>query len=329
MNCKICGFANSSKDSTCRNCGAPLEKNTYDNIFGEDILKPIEVTNLNDNNEIEDKIDNKEVETIEVHNDINDVLASKMPSQAEIQTPVIIPANVEEAVPTLMTDENNIVQESETSLNNLDTNQKSLKSEPFDLKKTLIIVSGIVLAALIILVAVIIATKGRESKYQGVSPIVVDQNYKISFSGYDMSISKNLMYEIADESLIIRDKNEKWITIIQVSDFNYSKLVVNKEQIKTSYEKLGMKVSSMTEKTYNDVTYLTSEMVKSNTEMVLGITKASTDQSFVVISIKPDYKLSYDGLSNIASILKNAIYTGDNKTSNIKSNFFDFSQIKG
>ncbi len=353
MICKNCGFENKESDITCSNCGSSLLDNQAENIFGDDILKPIEFDNLPDIENIEEKVDiitDEDVSTDDLDSDnvkqlkldsssnentigeTIDIEFNPLVQESSIDSDNNISSNVDNInnieylniSPTIKTNMNNeIMDNSEYS------DRFTSYKEPFDLKRTLIIVCGLVIASILILISVVIVTSSIKNPKKEVPTKVENNNYKISFNGYDITIPPSLVYEIKGDSLIISDKDEKWMSVIQVSDFNYSKLLVNKDTIKASYEKLGMKVSDMNEKKYGTSTYLIGEMVKLNTELVVGITKASTNQSFVVVSLNKEYKLSYDGIKNTSDILKDAKYTGINKTTNIKSNFFDFSGIKG
>ena len=66
MNCPKCGFANSPYDKVCRDCGEPLVNNESNNIFGDDILKPITVNNLED---IDNNLNEEEVNQVVESND--------------------------------------------------------------------------------------------------------------------------------------------------------------------------------------------------------------------------------------------------------------------
>lgn len=306
MNCPRCGFANLNNDAICKNCGNELTVNKVSEIFGDDILKPVEIQNTVEENQV-DSTSNVDPVIQEL-----DQIEDTNINQNEEVDEVSISEEKEEPEDIYIEEPSN----------------KEIK-EPFDLKKTLVIVGGIVLASLIILLAVLVLTKSMNNKYQGNNPSTTSTDYKIIFKGYEIKLPEILSYSINGENLIVKDKNSDWMTIIKVNSFNYSNLMVNKDNIKASLEKTGITLTDMTQNTYHDVSFLTSEIKKGNTSMLLGITKASTTESFVIISMNSKEQLSYDGIEQIALILKSASYVGDLEIDDTNLNNIDFSLIKG
>lgn len=167
----------------------------------------------------------------------------------------------------------------------------------------------------------------KKENFQNVDTRVLKEDGIVSFNGYDFTIPKECEYQIDGEDLIIKDKLEKWITIVQVVNISYTKLLNNKIKIENSYKNIDMKVSPLKEQTYDNKPFLVTELSKSKYEMLLGITETQMNQSFVIVSTTADSKVSYEGIKVVSNILKNAKYTGKNKSTKLKSDFFDFSEI--
>jgi len=142
--------------------------------------------------------------------------------------------------------------------------------------------------------------------------------YEVKANGYTFNIPNDLKWELDDESIYIYDKNETWLSQIELVDNSYRIIANNKSTLKSNMEKSGFTVRNMVEQNYSGKPFITAELSLSGSNLLVAYTGASLNKSFAVSVENAGNIFDYTTLNAVAPILKSATYTGD--SSHMKGN---------
>lgn len=144
-----------------------------------------------------------------------------------------------------------------------------------------------------------------------------NSGYKVKFNGFKFEIPTDLIYENAENSIVVGDEDGTWTAYIEVIEGAYNQIVTNKNKLQGVYTQQGYKASSAVEQTIGDMPFITIELSKSGLNAVVGIAKANSMNLFGITTYNVSNEFDYDVIKILADILSTAEYTGE--TNNIST----------
>ena len=140
-------------------------------------------------------------------------------------------------------------------------------------------------------------------------------SYTVKFNGFTFKVPTNLVYETQTDALLIGDEDGTWTVSIEVIDGSYSQMLSNKNQLQTMFQSTGYTASVPVEKTIKGMSFITLELSKSSSNVLLGLTRANSMNLFGISAYNIDNEYDYKLLEKISTILSSAEYSGS--TNNI------------
>ena len=151
--------------------------------------------------------------------------------------------------------------------------------------------------------------------------------YKVNYNGFTFKVPTDLVYQVENNSFILGDEDNTWVSSISVIEGSFNNLANNKSNIQQNYQKQGYTASSAVEKNINGLEFITIEVTVSGQNALLAYAKANSMYIFGIITYNLDNEFDYNLLETTAKVLKSAEYTGESNS--IKTNIdIDMENIK-
>lgn len=144
-----------------------------------------------------------------------------------------------------------------------------------------------------------------------------NSTYNVKFGGFTFKIPTDLVYETDIDALYIGDEDNTWIAAIEVVDGSFNQLENNKNQLIPLYQQSGYSAANLNQQTYEGLDFITLELSFSGQNAILGFARANSMYIFGATMYNLENEFDYDLVSNVASVLSTAEYSGE--TNNISS----------
>lgn len=191
--------------------------------------------------------------------------------------------------------------------NSQPTNQTSKNSN------TKFIIIGIVVVALVVgvIVAINLLNNNKSGSNNNSSVANNNSSYTVKFNGFTFKIPTNLVYETQTNFISLGDEEGTWAAHIEVIEGTYSKMLSNKSQLQSLFQKEGFTASAAEEKTIGRMPFITLELSKGGINALIGYAKATSTNLFGVTLYNMDNEYDYKTLKEVSNVLSSAEYTGE------------------
>lgn len=275
MNCKKCGSPLTENDRFCKNCGASVNETNAQNSSSEEFGNSDGVNNG-------------------VNQQIN-------------QQPMYSQQPMHNQQPAWQSGY---------------TAQPYNQPQPKNNENAKFIIIGIIIAVVLFAVIVVINVLGGEdnsstnsglsSSNNGTNTSQVNKStYKVKFKGFVFNIPDNLVYEEADNFLMIGDEDGTWTAQIEIEKGSFAQIKANKSQLQSLMQQSGYTSSIAQEKTLGGVEFITLEVSYGGQNAIAALTKANSMYFMGVTSMNLDNEFDYSLLEIIAPIVSSLSYAGE------------------
>lgn len=291
MNCKKCGFQLTVNDQFCKNCGTPIDNTSVQN-------NNVGLGSQQTQTYTQPAMQQQSV----FQQPINNYGQPSMPQQSMQQPSWTSGYNAQPIKPT-----------------NKNSNAK-------------FIIIGIIIVAVIVGIIVAIGIfSGKKSNNSGTNSggaSTVNNNsvYTVKFKGFTFKIPTDLIYETQLDSIFLGNEADTWGVSIEVVEGSYSQMLSKKSLLQSTYQSSGYTASAAIERTINGMSFITLEVSKSGTNILMGLAKANSTNLFVIAIYTVNNEYDYKLLETVSSILSNTEYTGETNDINLFEKF-DTSKI--
>jgi len=302
MNCKKCGYLLTENDQFCKNCGASVNEMNAQNM-----------------NSVSSSIGGQVVNDIFGPAQQPMVQSVQQPAMDSTQQPMVQSVQ-QPAMDSTQQPMNNQVQQpmmnsmqQPTGENNYSQNVQMPSQKNSSVK--FVVLGGVLVVA--VFVAVFFGTKffAEDNKTTEDNKVADSSNtvstYKVNFKGFTFKIPTDLVYEAQSDIINLGDEDGIWVASLEVVEGSYNQLLSRKGQLQSIYQNAGYTSSAAIEKTIGGMSFITLELAKSGSNVLLGFAKANSMYIFGVTAYNMDNEYDYGLLEKVSKVLSSAEYTGE------------------
>jgi hypothetical protein len=134
--------------------------------------------------------------------------------------------------------------------------------------------------------------------------------YKVNYKGFTMKLPQDIEYNTDNGVLSLYSEENGWATQILIQEGSYSDLLNNKGAIKAAFQRGGYAIDNVAEKTFDNKSFITYEVVQSGEKFVGAYTQANVTNVFVIVLQNENGEFDYEPFEALSTILKSATYDG-------------------
>ena len=314
MNCKACGSPITENDQFCKNCGASV------NVKGESSNNQNISSTVNNNSQnINGVVDNNSQNINGVVGNNSQNINGVVSNNSQNINGVV--GNNSQNI------NNNPYQANISNVPNQMNNQANYNQpEMFNSKNSKGFVKYIIIGiAIVLIIAGVVfgityfMNKDKSSNKvtsddssSQVTPVSDLSFYKVSLSGFALSIPENYVYQTKEESLLIGDEEDTWVSYLEIVQGSFSKLEGAMQQLPLSLQQyLGYTVSAAEKRTVKGVDFITFEADLSGMNAIIALAKVNSMYVACMVCMNINNDFDYSILEKMATIIDSAEYKGE------------------
>lgn len=148
--------------------------------------------------------------------------------------------------------------------------------------------------------------------------------YKVKYNDFTFNVPEDMMYEVADNELMLGDEDGTWVVELMVADGNFNQLKNNKSMLQSYFQQNGFTATPAEVKTLGGTEFVTLEMVRSGVNFVGAYAKLNSMKTAWLVAYNQANDFDYSILQKMASIISSATYS-DSSNSIADSPKFNFN----